>query len=383
MALHFERSEFNARLEKVLAEMKKRKLDAMLMFAPESHYWLTGYDTFGFCFFQCLVVLKDGRFVLLTRAPDLRQANHTSIISDIRIWVDLGEASPVGQLKDLLFELDLLGCDLGVEYDTHGMTGRIGRELDEALRSFADLHDASDLVPRLRSIKSPAEIAYVRKAAELADEAYRAGEAEIRAGADEGRILAAMQGAVLAGGGDYPGNEFIVGSGMDALLCRYKSGRRNLSARDQVTLEFAGVYRHYHVALMRTVLTGEATPRHIELHEAAIAALEAVEKTLRPGNTFADVFEAHAREMDRRDLMPHRLNACGYSLGARFAPSWMDWPMFYRGNKVEIEPNMVLFAHMILMDSETNTAMTLGCTYLTGESEPHALSQLPRDLIVR
>ncbi len=383
MALHFERSEFNARLEKVLAEMKKRKLDAMLMFAPESHYWLTGYDTFGFCFFQCLVVLKDGRFVLLTRAPDLRQANHTSIISDIRIWVDLGEASPVGQLKDLLFELDLLGCDLGVEYDTHGMTGRIGRELDEALRSFADLHDTSDLVPRLRAIKSPAEIAYVRKAAELADEAYRAGEAEIRAGADEGRILAAMQGAVLAGGGDYPGNEFIVGSGMDALLCRYKSGRRNLSARDQVTLEFAGVYRHYHVALMRTVLTGEATPRHIELHEAAIAALEEVEKTLRPGNTFADVFEAHAREMDRRDLMPHRLNACGYSLGARFAPSWMDWPMFYRGNKVEIEPNMVLFAHMILMDSETNTAMTLGCTYLTGENEPHPLSQLPRDLVVR
>ncbi len=383
MALHFERSEFSARLEKVLAEMKKRKLDAMLLFAPESHYWLTGYDTFGFCFFQCLVVMKDGRFVLLTRAPDLRQANHTSIIDDIRIWVDLGEASPIGQLKDLLFELDLLGCELGVEYDTHGMTGRIGRELDEALRSFADLNDASDLIPRLRAIKSPAEIAYVRKAAELADEAYRAGEAEIRAGADEARILAAMQGAVLAGGGDYPGNEFIVGSGMDALLCRYKSGRRSLGERDQVTLEFAGVYRHYHVALMRTVLTGEASARHIELHEAAVAALGEVEKTLRPGNTFGDVFEAHAREMDRRNLMPHRLNACGYSLGARFAPSWMDWPMFYRGNKAEIEPNMVLFAHMILMDSETNTAMTLGCTYLTGENEPQSLSQLPRDLIVR
>ncbi|WP_321502141.1 Xaa-Pro peptidase family protein [Breoghania sp.] len=383
MALHFERSEFSARLEKVLAEMKKRKLDAMLLFAPESHYWLTGYDTFGFCFFQCLVVMKDGRFVLLTRAPDLRQANHTSIIDDIRIWVDLGEASPIGQLKDLLFELDLLGCELGVEYDTHGMTGRIGRELDEALRSFADLNDASDLIPRLRAIKSPAEIAYVRKAAELADEAYRAGEAEIRAGADEARILAAMQDTVLAGGGDYPGNEFIVGSGMDALLCRYKSGRRSLGERDQVTLEFAGVYRHYHVALMRTVLTGEASARHIELHEAAVAALGEVEKTLRPGNTFGDVFEAHAREMDRRDLMPHRLNACGYSLGARFAPSWMDWPMFYRGNKAEIEPNMVLFAHMILMDSETNTAMTLGCTYLTGENEPQSLSQLPRDLIVR
>ena len=383
MALHFERSEFDERLQKALADMKDRKLDAMLLFAPESHFWLTGYDTFGFCFFQCLILKKDGSYVLFTRAPDLRQAHHTSIIEDIRIWVDRGEGSPIGQLKDLLFDLDLLGSQLGVEYDTHGLSGRNSRLLDEALRSFAELQDASDLIPRRRVVKSPAEIAYVRKAAELADEAYRAGEAEIRAGADEGRILAAMQGAVLAGGGDYPGNEFIIGSGMDALLCRYKSGRRQLGAKDQLTLEFAGVYRHYHVALMRTVLTGEATPRHIELHEAATAALAAVEEVMRPGNTFGDVFDAHAGEMDRRNLMPHRLNACGYSLGARFAPSWMDWPMFYRGNKVGIEPNMVLFAHMILMDSETNTAMTLGCTYLTSEAEPRPLSELSRDLVVR
>ncbi|PTW53191.1 Xaa-Pro dipeptidase [Breoghania corrubedonensis] len=383
MALHFERSEFGDRLQKVLIEMKARKFDAMLLFAPESHFWLTGYDTFGFCFFQCLILKKDGSFVLLTRAPDLRQAHHTSIIDDIRIWVDRGEGSPVGQLKDLLFDLDLLGSELGVEYDTHGLSGRNSRLLDESLRSFAELHDASDLIPRLRVVKSPAEIAYVRKAAELADEAYRAGEAEIRADADEGRILAAMQGAVLAGGGDYPGNEFVIGSGMDALLCRYKSGRRQLGAKDQLTLEFAGVYRHYHVALMRTVLTGEATPRHIELHEAATAALRKVETVMRPGNTFGDVFEAHASEMDRRDLMHHRLNACGYSLGARFAPSWMDWPMFYRGNKVEIVPNMVLFAHMILMDSETNTAMTLGCTYLTSDDAPLPLSELSRDLTIR
>ena len=38
----------------------------------------------------------------------------------------------------------------------------------------------------------------------------------------------------------------------------------------------------------------------------------------------------------------HRLNACGYSLGARYAPSWMDWPMFYRDNPTIIAPGMVL-----------------------------------------
>lgn len=383
MALHFDRKEFADRLTGVQGKMQERKLDALLLFAPESHFWLTGYDTFGFCFFQCLLLMQDGRFILFTRAPDLRQANHTSIIGDIRIWVDRGEASPVGQLKDLLFDLDLLGSRIGVEYDTHGLTARNGRQLDEALRSFAEIEDASDLIPPLRAVKSPAEIDYVRKAAELGDAAYRAGLETVCAGADEGEILAAMQGTVLAGGGDYPGNEFIIGSGMDALLCRYKSGRRKLAEKDQLTLEFAGVYRHYHVALMRTVIVGEPTPRHLELHAAARAALAAVEEAMQPGRTFSDVFDAHAEELDRRDLLPHRLNACGYSLGARFAPSWMDWPMFYRGNTAVIEPNMVLFAHMILMDSETNTAMTLGRTYLTRDGAPEPLSALPLDLAVR
>ncbi|ODN71496.1 aminopeptidase [Methylobrevis pamukkalensis] len=206
--------------------------------------------------------------------------------------------------------------------------------------------------------------------------------AEIRPGADEGKILAAMQGAVFENGGEYPANDFIIGSGADALLCRHKAGRRKLDASDQITLEFAGTCRHYHAALMRTVVVGEPGTRHLELYAAAREALEAVEAVMRPGNVFGDVFDAHAAAMDAHGLMQHRLNACGYSLGARFAPSWMDWPMFYRGNKAEIRPNMTLFAHMILADSATGTAMTLGRTYLTTEGDPEPLSKLSLDLPV-
>ena len=78
----------------MLAAMAARGLDALLMFKQESMYWLTGYDTFGYCFFQCLVLRADGDLVLLTRAPDLRQAEHTSIIADIRIWVDREGSDP-------------------------------------------------------------------------------------------------------------------------------------------------------------------------------------------------------------------------------------------------------------------------------------------------
>ena len=383
MALHFERSEFDARRDRLVIEMAQRKLDAMLLFAQESMYWLTGHDTFGFCFFQCLVVKADGSMVLMTRSADLRQARHTSIIDNIVVWTDREGANPAAELRNLLNDLDLLGSRLGVEYDTHGLTAKNGRLLDEELKTFAKAEDASDLVSRLRLLKSPAEIKKAEKAAALSDEALDAALPLIRQGGDEGAILAAMQGAVFAGGGDYPANEFIIGSGADALLCRYKAGRRKLNKNDQLTLEWSGAFHHYHAPMMRTILTGKASRRHQELFEAARDALVAVEKAMVPGKTFGDVFDAHARVMETHGLTRHRLNACGYSVGARFTPSWMDMPMFYAGNAQPIAPDMTLFAHMIIMDSDSETAMTLGRTYLTTDGDPRPLSRHDLDLIVQ
>jgi Xaa-Pro dipeptidase len=383
MALHFERSEFDARRDRLVIEMAEKKLDAILLFAQESMYWLTGYDTFGFCFFQCLVVKSDGTMTLMTRSADLRQARQTSIIDSIVLWTDREGSNPALDLRNLLNDLDLLGARIGVEYDTHGLTAYNGRRLDELLQTFGQIADASGIVSRLRLFKSPAEIRKAERAAELADDALDAALPLIKQGTDEGTILAAMQGAIFEGGGDYPANEFVIGSGTDALLCRYKSGRRKLTKNDQLTLEWAGVYNHYHAAMMRTVLTGKVSKRHQELFDAARDALLAVEKAMTPGNTFGDVFDAHARAMETHGLTKHRLNACGYSLGARFAPSWMDMPMFYQGNPEPIAPDMTLFAHMIIMDSDTDTAMTLGRTYLTTETHPRPLSRHDLDLIVR
>lgn len=381
MALHFSEREYTQRMDRLTAKLREDKLDAILLFAQESMFWLTGYDTFGYCFFQTLVVKADGTKVLLTRSADLRQARHTSNIGDIRIWVDRANADPSVDLKDVLNELDLLGCRVGVEYDTHGMTGRTAHLLDRQLMNFCETVDASLLVSRLRLVKSEAEIAYVTEAARLADLALDEAIRLTKAGENEAAILAAMQGAIFAGGGDYPANEFIIGSGPDALLCRYKAGRRVLEARDQLTLEWAGVSAHYHAAMMRTIVVGEPEQRQIDFFEACRNAIEAIELVLRPGNTFGTVFDVHARIMDERGLARHRLNACGYSLGARFSPSWMEHQMFHAGNPQEIEPGMTLFVHMIIMDSESGLAMTLGQTYLTTEEAPKSLSHHPLTLL--
>ena len=384
MPLHFTPEELAGRRKRAIASMQKQGLDGLLMFRQESMYYLTGYDTFGYVFFQCLVLNADGRLTLLTRAPDLRQARYTSMIEDIRIWKDAPDADPARtDLRPILEEHGLKGKRLGVEWDAYGLTARNGRRLTAALEGFARLEDASEVVTRLRVIKSPAELAYVRKAAALADAALAEAHALAKPGGFEGDILAAMQGAVFRGDGDYSGNEFIIGSGGGAMLGRYHAGRRTLGDDDQLTLEFAGVYRHYHSCLMTSIKIGKRNKKHEDAFKVGLDCLRAVQGALKPGATYGEVYDVYAWTVEKGGYGATKLNACGYSLGATYAPNWMDWPMLYRGNPVVVEPGMVIFSHMDVRDDQHGIMATPGETVLITDKGAEPLTKTPIAYVVK
>ena len=382
MSLHFSDQEFSNRKKNTIESMKKLSLDAILMFRQESMYWLTGYDTFGFVFFQTLIMDQKGNVILLTRAPDLRQAQNTSNIDDIRIWMDEDESNPINDLKIILDELNLKNKKIGVEYEAYGMTGRNAIRLNKSLEKYCHLEDQSELITKLRVIKSNEEIIYVKKAAELADRALNEVWKCAKAGVSESKILAEMNRVIFEGGGDYPANEFIIGSGKNALLCRYQSEKQILSNPDQLTIEWAGTFKHYHSAMFRTIPIGKAKKEHFKMHEATIEALKNCEKKLVPGNKVGEVFDAHAQTFDELGFNKARMNACGYSLGATFSPNWMDWPMLYTKNPYTIEQGNIFFMHMILMDSENQLAMNIGETYLVTKNGNERLGKHKLDLVI-
>jgi Xaa-Pro dipeptidase len=380
MTLHFDAPEYAARQARATKVVADAGLDALLMFAPESHFWLTGYDTFGFAMFQAMVLTAKGDIHLLTRMPDLRQARYTSTLPDdhIHIWPEFEGCDPTTDLAHLLTDLDIAGT-VGFESQTVGLTDFNGQRLRAAV---AQLQDASDLIRGLRRTKSSAEIAMHRRAAALSDDALDAGLAVTHAGAFEGDILAAMQGAVFKGGGDYAGNEFIIGSGDGALLCRYYSGRRHLDPADQLTLEWSGTFARYHAAMMRTVVIGAPTQSHTRMHAACAEALVACEKVIKPNAPMGDVYTAHANVFDAHGFSHARLQACGYGMGAVYNPIWVDFPMFYEGNPLLMQQGQVFFLHMILMDSDSGAAMTLGHSVLVTDTGCERLSRHPLDLLI-
>jgi len=378
LALHFERREFERRISDARRELKDRGLAAILLFAQESHYYLTGYDTTGYVFFQCTVLTADdGPITLLTRRPDLEQARRTSVIEDIRIWYDREGAAPTDDLRDILIEKGLKGERIGIELDSYGLRAHQYEQLKDSLADWGPLEDASTLVRGLRLVKSPAEIAYVRRAAELADQSLLAMQAAAGPGAFEGDIAAAGQAAISSGGGDPAPSGPVLGSGERALLIRSATGYRHLDDQDQLTMEFAGSYRHYCACLMRTVAIGTENAKQRQMFEVTREALVAMTDAARPGRPLGEIDDAHRQVYDNNGYGDVRMAACGYSLGASFRPTWMDVPpMLYSGNPTLARPGMVLFLHAILIDNGAELAMSLGHTIVVTEDGSEVLSRL-------
>jgi len=384
MVLHFERDEFTRRIAAARASLARERLDALILTAQESLYYLTGFDTSGFVFFQCAVLLCDAsEITLLTRRPDLEQARRTSIIDDVRLWWDREGADPTVELKAILEEKGLKGCSVGIELRSFGLTADNYELIRRRLEGWCRLGDASHLVRELRLVKSAAEIAYVRRAAELADHSLLAMLAEARPGAFEGAIAAAGCVPILVGGGDPAPSGPVLGSGERALLVRSAAGFRHLDPVDQLTLEFAASYRHYCACLMRTVGIGTPNPAQREMFEVTREAIAAMTAAARPGCPLGSINDAHQRVYDRAGYAQARMGACGYALGARFRPTWMDVPpMLYSGNPTPAAPGMVLFVHAILIDAPRNLAMSLGHSILVTANGCEVLSKLTPEYTV-
>ena len=129
-----------------------------------------------------------------------------------------------------------------------------------------------------------------------------------------------------------------------------------------------------------TVLTGEPSAHHTQMFEVCRDALQAVEETLRPGNTVGDLFEAHRRVYVDAGHGEHYLNVCGYSMGAVFPPTWMEDPLIRRDDPLALEPGMVFFMHMLMVDRERRLMMSLGEQAVVTTGACELLTNAPREL---
>jgi Xaa-Pro dipeptidase len=382
--LTFDRDEFEERLARCRASLSAHGLDGLLLFRQESMYYLTGYDTSGYLYFQTMLVGAGEVLTLLTRSADVASARLTSLISDVRVRREGVGAAAATEIRTLLIDRGLAGKRVGIEFDAVGVSVSQGRHLTNALDGCCEVVDASDLVATLRHLKSDAEIEYVRTSARLTQAAIeRANDLSV-AGTRLASIRAAALGAAIEGGGDPPGVRWPMAAGETAQLARYfaTSGERVIATNDQVTHEIGVPYRHYYTVVMNTLVVGRPDPRHPAMFTAAREALDAGIASACDGQTFGAIHVAYADTLRRLGFGDLVLNACGYPLAATYPPTWVEQPLITADSTFVLGERMVIFIYVVLQDAERGLAMSLGETVLVGPGASEALTHAPRELLV-
>lgn len=132
----------------------------------EDQYWLCGLDSIGSAVFHGMFIGVQGEVTHLSRSADLANISYTSLCRDVRLFDDAFGLGRGEVIKDVLRSHGMEGRRIGIEMDSHGMLPDLHVEIAGAVDGWCTLADASDLIRSLRLVKSPQEIAYMRRAGE-------------------------------------------------------------------------------------------------------------------------------------------------------------------------------------------------------------------------
>jgi Xaa-Pro dipeptidase len=334
----FTKAELDARIAAARAKLAERGIDVFIVTSPENIFYLTGQQTPGYYTFQALLLPVDAEPHFVVRQLELNNLVANSFLANVHPYPD--GADSVAFAVDLIHQLGWQNKRIAIDERGWFLPIAVYRALLARLKT---LHDGAGIIEQLRAVKSPAEIAAVRKAAGYVDAAMTSGLGAMRAGASENDVVAAMMSAAIAAGSEYLGMEPLMSSGPRSGVPHGTWRRRKIERGDAVFYEMAAAHDRYHAALMRSAWIGSPPDEAKRMMDTCFAALDAALAALKPGNTCEDVHRACQAVVDRAGYTDAFRKRTGYSIGISFAPDWGEWQVLslYEGVKTVLRPGMI------------------------------------------
>ena len=388
--LPFEQAEYDRRIAKIRAEMARRGLDALFVTDPSNQAWITGYDGWSFYVHQGVILGLEGDPVWWGRNQDTNGALRTVWMGADHVrgyadhFVQSTERHPMQDLARVLRELGLDQGRLGVEMDNYYYSAKAHAELAQAVPTL-DLQDATALVNWQRTVKSAAEILFMRKAAQISEKIVDGLVERVEPGIPKNQIVAEIYRDAITGvegaWGDYPAIVPLLPSGSDAAAPHLTWDGRPFATGEATFFEISGCYRRYHAPFCRTIFLGRP-PDHLRKAEAAWGeGLEAGLDAARAGNRACDVANALAAPLERAGI--ERGARCGYPIGLSYPPDWGERTISLRAeDETVLEAGMTFHFMPGLWMEDWGLEITESILIReSGSAEP--LCDRPRELIVK
>lgn len=370
----FSSEEYNRRLGKVRSIMEEKGIELLMLRDPANVNYLTGYNTIGFSNYGILFVTNEGDLTMLVRYLEKQVAFVTSLIKDIKTWDD--HENPYEVTKKIITEKGWINKKIGFEKSNIHISVRDYEILNAALD--IDLLDGSGIIEEVRTIKSPAEVEFLRKSAKLTEIGMKAGMENLAEGKTENQVIAKVYEAMISAGSEYPSGNPIMTSGWKSGVPHTTYFRYKLQKGDAVLFELGSVYNRYTSALMRSAVIGDFNPEIKLMHDICVEALEAAINKIKPGVTSGEVDEACRSIIEKAGYYENFRKRTGYSVGLSYPPTWGEGHMIdlKKDDSRPLQPGMVFHMPPALRKyneygvgvSETILVTENGCDVLTNFS---------------
>ena len=340
----FALSEFEARTERAQQMMRDAEIDLMLLTTEPHVRYFSGFLT---QFWQSptrpwfLLLPLSGKPIAVI--PSIGVAGmQQSWLDDIRSWSspqpeDDGISLLLSTIREIPRRFGRLGMTLGTESYLR-MPARDYRHLEGELTEF-ELVDCADLMLRLCSVKSSAEIAKIRYVCELASDSFNELPRLVRIGQSERDILRAMRIDLLSRGADH--TPYIVsasGQGGYGDIIMGPSDRV-LENGDVMIIDTGSVFDGYYCDFDRNFGFGNVPDQTRRAYETVFRSTDAGLAAARPGGTTTDIWQAMWSVLERGGALGNDdVGRMGHGLGAQLT----EWPSITSTDQTPLVPGMVI-----------------------------------------
>lgn len=322
-------------LDRLRGEMARQGVGALVALSPENVAYTIGYMVPSHPTNRhrrtVSVLAADGRSALIVVSVEADLARHQSRLKDVRSYDQFAQ-NPMDVLADLLNEFDATGGRVAIELDY--LPAQDYLTLRDRLPSLP-LVSCRELYQRARMLKTAAEVARLRRIAEISDRAEEVVWSRMREGMSEKTLAALITNAVLEAGGD--GVRLLVGSGDRSAIVNPRPGDRVLRLGDVVRVEILGHLDNYQSNVTRTGVLGRATGEQRRIWGVLMEARALALGRLRPGTAARDLWAAYAGHCRRHAIEP-TLGFLGHGIGL----TGHEEPYLTGDKALVLEPGMVL-----------------------------------------
>ena len=372
--LYFTQEEYDSRVGKVRAEMAADGLDGLIVVSPANLHYLSGYYTFSISNLTALIVPADGELGVLTASCEIPAAVLSGYVEDVVSFAWNEDHLVASKFADMLEARGLGGKRIGIEMNRGGPVPGLVAATESKLPN-ASFVDASDLVERVRKVKSAKELEYMREAGRMTVEGAEASLRAIAPGVTDNALAEVGYSTMIGAGSEFLSTPPIVTTGYRASWHHTTFRRLPLNPGEVAFLEYSACYHRYNAPIMRTGVLGQPSPDIRRIADAAEQTLDLVIENAKAGRTSHDVASAALKAFAGLEDEIWFMGICGYSVGSGFPPTWADGATFIaQGNDEVLQAGMAFHLPIMFRSprnfgiglSETIAITDDGCEILTG-----------------